>query len=81
VPDRPAPAAELPDSLARRLTAREAEVVRLVLLGHPTIEISRRLGLSRGTVKNHRTRIYAKLDITTERELFLEYIRALKERA
>jgi DNA-binding CsgD family transcriptional regulator len=29
------------------------------------------LGLAVGTVKNHRTRIFRKLDITTERELFL----------
>ena len=33
-----------------------------------------RLGIGRGTVKNHRRRLYDKLDITTERELFLRYL-------
>ena len=40
------------------------------------IEIARKLGLSRGTVKNYRLAIYRKLDITTERELFGEYMAA-----
>lgn len=53
------------------LTAREQDIVRLTLEGYPTIAIAQRLGLAVGTVKNHRTRIFRKLDITTERELFL----------
>jgi DNA-binding CsgD family transcriptional regulator len=76
----PAPATGapgLPGALAQRLTEREQEVVLLTLQGWPVIEIARRLGLSRGTVKNHRLHIYRKLDITTERELFTEYLRAL----
>jgi DNA-binding CsgD family transcriptional regulator len=68
----------LPEALRSRLTVREVEIVTLTLQGFPVIEIARRLGLSRGTVKNHRGRIYDKLDITTERELFLEYISALR---
>ena len=55
----------------RQLTPREKEIVALILQGYPTITIAERLGLSRGTVKNHRRRIYYKLDITSERELFL----------
>jgi DNA-binding CsgD family transcriptional regulator len=58
------------------LTPREADVVRLILKGYPTALIAEQLDLSRGTVKNHRRRIYDKLDITTERELFLMYIDA-----
>jgi DNA-binding CsgD family transcriptional regulator len=57
--------------LSRRLTPRERDVVELTLAGYPTISIAKRLGLAVGTVKNHRTRIFRKLDITTERELFL----------
>ncbi|MER9793314.1 helix-turn-helix transcriptional regulator [Mesorhizobium sp. M0213] len=53
------------------LTPRESEVVKLILAGYPTVVIAKRLGISRGTVKNHRNCIYEKLDITTERELFL----------
>lgn len=67
----------LPRALAADLSPREQEVVRLTLRGFPVIEIARRMGLSRGTVKNYRLAIYRKLDITTERELFGEYLRAL----
>jgi DNA-binding CsgD family transcriptional regulator len=71
------PAARIPAALAQQLTEREQEVVLLTLQGHPVIEIARKLGLSRGTVKNYRLSIYRKLDITTERELFSEYMRAI----
>lgn len=52
------------------ITPREAEIFRLALLGFPNLGIAKRLGISVGTVKNHRWRLYTKLDITTERELF-----------
>jgi DNA-binding CsgD family transcriptional regulator len=58
------------------LSPRELDIVRLILEGHPTMGIARKLGLAPGTVKNHRRNIYSKLDITTERELFLQYIHA-----
>ena len=58
------------------LTPRERQVVELILKGYPTSLIAEKFSLSRGTVKNHRRRIYDKLDITTERELFLMYIEA-----
>jgi DNA-binding CsgD family transcriptional regulator len=76
VPDRAEPAPSLPLALTEQLTPREAEVVALTLRGYPVIEIARRMGVSRGTVKNHRAAIYRKLDITTERELFGEFLRA-----
>ena len=69
----------LPEAMAARLSEREQEVVLLTLKGYPVIEIARRLGLTRGTVKNYRLAIYRKLDITTERELFGEYMAALRE--
>jgi len=58
------------------LSPRERQIVQLILKGYPTTSIAQKLGLSRGTVKNHRRRIYDKLDITSERELFLMYIEA-----
>ncbi|PSH55574.1 hypothetical protein CU103_30695 [Phyllobacterium sophorae] len=67
-----------------RLTPRESEVVKLILAGYPTVSIAKKLGISRGTVKNHRNCIYEKLDITTERELFLlllEYLRSHPRRS
>jgi len=68
----------LPEAMSAQLSEREQEVVLLTLKGYPVIEIARRLGLSRGTIKNYRLAIYRKLDITTERELFGEYMAALR---
>lgn len=67
----------MPAGLWPELSARERDIVRLVLAGHPTAGIASRLGITPGTVKNHRRRIYGKLDITSERELFLQYIEGL----
>ncbi|MEE9479599.1 MAG: LuxR C-terminal-related transcriptional regulator, partial [Kiloniellales bacterium] len=78
-PDDPGDRVE-PDWFDRVLTPRERDIVRLVLDGYPTVSIAGKLGLSRGTVKNHRRRIYYKLDITTERELFLLYINSVTGR-
>jgi len=68
----------LPASMTAALSDREQEGVLLTLQGYPVIEIARKLGLTRGTVKNYRLAIYRKLDITTERELFGEYMTALR---
>lgn len=70
--DYSAPSWRLPPALSEKLTPREIDIVGLMLKGHPVIDIAAKLGLGRGTVKNYRHRIYDKLDITTERELFLE---------
>ncbi|MGF1476542.1 MAG: LuxR C-terminal-related transcriptional regulator [Geminicoccaceae bacterium] len=69
----------LDDSLATfrerwRLTDRETDIVRLILLGSPNSHIARALTISAGTVKNHRHRLYYKLDITSERELFSMFL-------
>lgn len=76
-PDAPgaAPLREprVPAGLWSELSRRERELVGLVLAGHPTAAIAARLGITVGTAKNHRRRIYEKLDITTERELFLQF--------
>ena len=70
---RPPADDNLPQRLWPELSSRERQLVRLVLAGHPTALIAKRLGITVGTVKNHRRSIYRKLDITTERELFLQY--------
>lgn len=59
------------------LTPREAEIVRLSFVGLPNLAIAKQLGVSVGTVKNHRWRLYYKLDITTERELFHLFLSTL----
>jgi DNA-binding CsgD family transcriptional regulator len=60
--------------LREQLTPRERDIVHLVLAGYPSSKIAERLKLSLNTIKNHRKRMYAKLDITTERELFLNFV-------
>lgn len=77
-PQTPEVAQGLPAAMAAQLSDREQEVVLLTLQGYPVIEIARKLGLTRGTIKNYRLAIYRKLDITTERELFGEYMTALR---
>lgn len=59
---------------ARQLTQRESDIVNLILQGFPNSKIAERLNISPGTVKNHRWRLYYKLDITTERELLLLFL-------
>ncbi len=63
--------------LADQLTPRERDIVGLILLGYPTAKIASRLKLSVNTIKNHKKRMYHKLDITTERELFLGFVNFL----
>jgi DNA-binding CsgD family transcriptional regulator len=64
----------VPEDLWPALSNRERQIAQMALSGHPTAGIARKLSIAVGTVKNHRRSIYDKLDITTERELFLQYI-------
>lgn len=56
------------------ITPRETDIFSLALLGFPNSGIASQLDISVGTVKNHRWRLYTKLDITTERELFFLFL-------
>src|SRR5690606_32781379 len=62
------------DALEKRgippLTPRELEVVGLVLEGHSSESIANILGITAGTVRIHRKNIYAKMRISSQRELF-----------
>jgi RNA polymerase sigma factor (sigma-70 family) len=49
--------------LARGLTPRETEIVRLAIKGVPTKEIAARLAVQQGTVKVHLHNIYEKLQV------------------
>ncbi len=57
------------------LSAREQMVVQLILRGHSALSIARSLSIAEGTVKNHRKSIYAKLNISSQQELFSQFIR------
>jgi two-component system response regulator NreC len=56
-------------SVDDRLTPREREVLRLIALGHTSVEIAQKLGLSPRTIETHRARIHRKLDLDTRAEL------------
>ncbi len=60
-----------------RLSAREAEIARLILKGHSSKSIARVFHNSHETVKVHRKRIYTKLNITSQGELFSIFLEAL----
>jgi two-component system response regulator NreC len=51
------------------LTGREVEVLRLIALGHTSVEIARKLHLSPRTVETHRANIHRKLALETRAEL------------
>ena len=62
------------DSLHRsltdnKLTQREVEVLRLIALGHTSVEIARKLHLSPRTIEAHRAHIHRKLGLPTRAEL------------
>lgn len=57
--------------LTRRylLTAREAEVMELLVRGNTAADIANKLTISENTAKTHVKRLYAKLDVHKRREL------------
>jgi len=59
------------EAVARRyrLSPRERELFKMALEGRDTRRIAQQLGLSAGTVKNYKQRLYAKLGINCEREI------------
>jgi DNA-binding CsgD family transcriptional regulator len=59
------------------LSVREQRIVQMILRGHSSHSIAARLGIAEGTVKNHRKSIYAKLEISSQQELFALFIRHL----
>jgi two-component system response regulator NreC len=52
-----------------RLTPREVEVLRLLALGHTSVEIARKLYLSPRTVETHRAHVHHKLGLGTRAAL------------
>ncbi len=75
---QPDPALSAVDLLWMRefqATHREIEVAAHVLGGHSNPSISLRLGISQHTVKVHRKRLYGKLCISSQAELFTMHMR------
>lgn len=59
------------------LSPREREVALLILKGHSSESIGYNLGISTATVKTHRQKLYAKLGLSTQQELFSTFLRSL----
>ena len=57
------------DVLLARLTNKERAIADLVVKGLSNSEIAARLGVSQGTVKNHISHIFDKLEVTSRTEL------------
>ncbi|WP_124304959.1 helix-turn-helix transcriptional regulator [Pseudomonas chlororaphis] len=82
----PAPAAEemasqIRDALSHFgcgvLSDREVEIARLILRGFSSKAMAERLKISPDTIKVHRRHLYAKLDISSQPELFSLFIQSL----
>ncbi len=64
-----------------QLTDRETEVGNLLIKGFNSKEISKFLGISDGTVRNHTKKVYAKLQVRSQAELcglFIEQALTIK---
>jgi DNA-binding CsgD family transcriptional regulator len=62
--------------LGTPLTARELDVIRLILSGRSNKEVANKLSISAETVKVHRRNIYGKLAINSQSELFSLFLNA-----
>jgi DNA-binding CsgD family transcriptional regulator len=56
------------------LTERETQVINLVLHGHSTKTLADKLSISMETVKLHRKHAYAKLEVSSQAELFYLFL-------
>lgn len=60
------------------LTAKEREVVTLIIQGYTTADISQALVIAEGTVKNHRKSIFKKLHLRSQSDLFRVFLNFLE---
>ncbi len=60
-----------------QLTPRESEVIGLSLRGHSSKLIAHQLGISEGTVTNHKRNVYEKLGIHSQSQLFSLFLTTL----
>ena len=62
------------------LSARERQIMTMILKGHSTQSLAHHLDISPGTVKIHRKNVYRKLNISTQAELFAAYLAFVQTR-
>lgn len=77
----PAMASQVRDAMslfgAKVLSERELEIARLILRGYSSKAMAERLAISPETIKVHRRHLYAKLDISSQPELFSLFLQSL----
>lgn len=56
------------------LTPAQHAITKLILRGHSSLSIAENLGITEGTVKQHRYNIYKRLGISSQSELFQRFI-------
>ncbi len=61
------------------LTQKECEILQLILHGNSVKAIAEKLDNSIETIKHHRKKIYVKLDINSQSELFYLFIACLRD--
>ena len=61
-----------------KLSPKESQVARMILQGHSSKSMARVLDNSPETIKVHRKRLYAKLDISSQTELLSLFLGALR---
>ena len=52
-----------------RLSKRELQVAKMLVLGNSTREVAKQLGVTEGTIKNQRKSVYRKLGIVRSSQL------------
>lgn len=72
--------AALEDFAGGILSARERQIMTMILQGHSTQSLAHHLDISPGTVKIHRKNVYRKLNISTQAELFAAYLAFVQAR-
>jgi DNA-binding CsgD family transcriptional regulator len=60
-----------------RLTSREQEITAMILRGYSNKSIAKSLFITEGTVKNHRKKIYRKININKQSQLFVLFMQYL----
>jgi len=60
-----------------RLTYQQRRIVQLILRGNSNYAIGKALSITEGTVKLHRQNIYKRLNISSQRELFVIFVERL----
>ena len=62
------------------LTQREKQLLRLIILGFRNDKIAKKLEIGIGTIRNHRKRLYQKMAVTAERELFVKFLNLMDKK-